>query len=218
MIEGEPIYDKDVAMQTDHFTVTPGMMAYFFYDYGGEVLVAMEQTKPFDASRSLHDQIYEGDLSFYDVIMNATLKKVSELLIYCEAAHKAGVSLTEAQKKAIDQEMQTLTMTAAIDSQTADVYLQARYGPLMSKEAFRGVLELELLASTYSVTVNRQLESSITGIRVTKAYTNSKLEEEKFARGNEQFVDASRRAYKAMALFHSSTSFVTDIFNVFIHV
>ena len=162
MIEGEPIYDKDVAMQTDHFTVTPGMMAYFFYDYGGEVLVAMEQTKPFDASRSLHDQIYEGDLSFYDVIMNATLKKVSELLIYCEAAHKAGVSLTEAQKKAIDQEMQTLTMTAAIDSQTADVYLQARYGPLMSKEAFRGVLELELLASTYSVTVNRQLESSIT--------------------------------------------------------
>ena len=64
--------------------------------------------------------------------------------------------------------------------------------------------------------INAAVESSITGIRVTKAYTNAKLEEEKFARGNEQFVDASRRAYKAMALFHSSTSFVTDIFNVFI--
>ena len=64
--------------------------------------------------------------------------------------------------------------------------------------------------------INAAVESSITGIRVTKAYTNAKLEEDKFARGNEQFVDASRRAYKAMALFHSSTSFVTDIFNVFI--
>ena len=64
--------------------------------------------------------------------------------------------------------------------------------------------------------INAAVESSITGIRATKAYTNAKLEEEKFARGNEQFVDASRRAYKAMALFHSSTSFVTDIFNVFI--
>ena len=64
--------------------------------------------------------------------------------------------------------------------------------------------------------INAAVESSITGIRVTKAYTNAKLEEEKFAKGNEQFVDASRRAYKAMALFHSSTSFVTDIFNVFI--
>ena len=64
--------------------------------------------------------------------------------------------------------------------------------------------------------INAAVESSITGIRVTKAYTNAALEEEKFARGNEQFVDASRRAYKAMALFHSSTSFVTDVFNVFI--
>ena len=64
--------------------------------------------------------------------------------------------------------------------------------------------------------INAAVESSITGIRVTKAYTNAKLEEEKFAKGNEQFVDASRRAYKAMAAFHSSTSFVTDVFNVFI--
>ena len=64
--------------------------------------------------------------------------------------------------------------------------------------------------------INAAVESSITGIRVTKAYTNAHLEEEKFAKGNEQFVDASRRAYKAMATFHSSTSFVTDVFNVFI--
>jgi len=64
--------------------------------------------------------------------------------------------------------------------------------------------------------INAQVESSITGIRVTKAYTNAHMEEEKFERGNAQFVDASRRAYKAMATFHSSTSFITDIFNVFI--
>ena len=64
--------------------------------------------------------------------------------------------------------------------------------------------------------INAAVESSITGIRVTKAYTNAHMEEEKFAKGNEMFVDASRRAYKAMATFHSSTSFVTDVFNVFI--
>ena len=39
---------------------------------------------------------------------------------------------------------------------------------------------------------------------------------EKFKKGDEEFVDASRRAYHAMAQFHSSTSFVTDVFNVFI--
>ncbi len=67
-----------------------------------------------------------------------------------------------------------------------------------------------------NATINAAVESSVTGIRVTKAYTNTAQEVEKFKKGDEQFVDASRRAYHAMAQFHSSTSFVTDIFNVFI--
>ena len=67
-----------------------------------------------------------------------------------------------------------------------------------------------------NATINASVESSVTGIRVTKAYTNAKGEIEKFARGDEAFVDSSRRAYKAMAKFHSSTSFITEIFNVFI--
>lgn len=62
--------------------------------------------------------------------------------------------------------------------------------------------------------INAAIESSITGIRVTKAYTNAKKEEEKFAVGNNQFVDAKKKSYKAMGQFHSSTSFVTDVFNV----
>lgn len=64
--------------------------------------------------------------------------------------------------------------------------------------------------------INAAIESSITGIRVTKAYTNSKKELEKFEVGNGQFVEASRKSYKAMGIFHSTTSFVTDVFNVII--
>ena len=67
-----------------------------------------------------------------------------------------------------------------------------------------------------NATINAAVESSVTGIRVTKAYTNADREAVKFDRGNQQFVDASRRAYHAMARFHSSTAFVTDVFNVFI--
>ena len=64
--------------------------------------------------------------------------------------------------------------------------------------------------------INAALESSISGIRVTKAFTNSKKEEEKFEDGNQQFVNARKKSYKAMGLFHSSTSFVTDVFNVIV--
>lgn len=62
--------------------------------------------------------------------------------------------------------------------------------------------------------INASLESSISGIRVTKAFTNAEKEKEKFEAGNEMFVESRREAYKAMGQFHSATTFVTDVFNV----
>ncbi len=64
--------------------------------------------------------------------------------------------------------------------------------------------------------INAALESSISGIRVTKAFTNAEKEEEKFEAGNRLFVGARRKAYRAMGQFHSMTAFITDIFNVII--
>ena len=64
--------------------------------------------------------------------------------------------------------------------------------------------------------INASLESSISGIRVTKAFTNADRESEKFEKGNAFFVGARRKAYRAMGQFHSTTTFVTDIFNVVI--
>ena len=62
--------------------------------------------------------------------------------------------------------------------------------------------------------INASLESSVSGIRVTKAFTNAKKEAEKFEVGNAKFREARRGAYKAMGQFHSATSFITDVFNV----
>ena len=62
--------------------------------------------------------------------------------------------------------------------------------------------------------INAALESSISGIRVTKAFNNAEKEREKFEKGNGAFVEARKDAYRAMGQFHSSTSFITDVFNV----
>lgn len=64
--------------------------------------------------------------------------------------------------------------------------------------------------------INAALESSVSGIRVTKAFNNEHIEEEKFERGNLSFVGARRKAYRAMGQFHSATTFVTDVFNVIV--
>ncbi|MBR2432040.1 MAG: ABC transporter ATP-binding protein, partial [Clostridia bacterium] len=69
---------------------------------------------------------------------------------------------------------------------------------------------------TSNAVINASLESSISGIRVTKAYTNSAKETEKFEVGNNAFVNACKKAYDAMGKFFAGTSFITDIFNVII--
>ena len=64
--------------------------------------------------------------------------------------------------------------------------------------------------------INASLESAITGVRVTRAYTNADREQEKFEKGNQMYITACAESYSAMGRFHSSTSFITDVFNVII--
>ena len=81
--------------------------------------------------------------------------------------------------------------------------------------ALRKKMRNAFMESRKSVAIiNASLESSISGIRVTKAFDNATKEEEKFEEGNKQFVMARDDAYRAMGRFHSMTSFITDIFNV----
>ena len=81
----------------------------------------------------------------------------------------------------------------------------------------KGKMREAYMESKISVaSINAALESSISGIRVTKAFNNSEKEQEKFEVGNVEFVKARKKAYKAMGQFHSSTQFITDIFNVIV--
>lgn len=62
--------------------------------------------------------------------------------------------------------------------------------------------------------INTSMESSVTGIRVTKAYTNADVEYGKFKINIDYLVEARRKGFKALATFLCSSQFVTDLFNV----
>lgn len=66
--------------------------------------------------------------------------------------------------------------------------------------------------------INANVEGSIGGIRVTKAFNQSLSEREKFEKGNRKFVTAKKLGYVALGRFHSGTQFVTDIFNVVVMI
>jgi ATP-binding cassette subfamily B protein len=53
--------------------------------------------------------------------------------------------------------------------------------------------------------INARVEDSLLGVRVVKAFANEHLEEEKFAEGNEEFLNIKREQYRYMAGFQTMT-------------
>ena len=82
---------------------------------------------------------------------------------------------------------------------------------------FRHQMRVAMTESKVAIAeVNSSLESSISGIRVTKAFTNIKKEQEKFEVTNQKFVKARSSAFDAMGKFFASSQFITDVFNIIV--
>ncbi|MDR3115787.1 MAG: ABC transporter ATP-binding protein/permease [Treponema sp.] len=62
--------------------------------------------------------------------------------------------------------------------------------------------------------INASLESSISGARVTKAFTNESYEARKFQFGNRNFKAAKKTYYQSMANFHCRLEFIMHILTV----
>lgn len=62
--------------------------------------------------------------------------------------------------------------------------------------------------------INASLESSISGVRVTRAFANERYEIEKFQGGNKLYREARGFYYKAMGVFHAGMEFATSLLNV----
>lgn len=66
--------------------------------------------------------------------------------------------------------------------------------------------------------INATLENSIAGIRISKAYTNSSFEFDRFEHDNKGFVRARKRAYKAMGVFHSGMTLCMDVLRIVMYL
>jgi len=62
--------------------------------------------------------------------------------------------------------------------------------------------------------INSNIESSISGVRTAKAFTNEDYEMQKFADGCQQHRQARRGFYKQMGIFHAGTEVITNLINI----
>jgi len=62
--------------------------------------------------------------------------------------------------------------------------------------------------------INSDIESSISGARVAKAFANEAYESAKFERGNEAYKSARKVFYREMGIFHAGMELFTSLFQV----
>ena len=190
------------------------MLLRYFVQYYGHIIGVKMQSQ---MRRDLFSHLQKLPFSFYDNHETGRImtRITSDLFEVCELAHHGPenllissvmIALSFAYLMTIDWIL-TLIIFACVPIL---ILVTWHYRKAM-KRAFDD-------RRKSNATINAAVESSITGIRVTKAYTNSAREVEKFREGDDAFVSSSGRAYDAMAKFHASTSFITDIFNVFVLV
>ena len=188
------------------------MLLNFFIQYYGHVMgVRMQAQMRSDMFRHLEKLPY----SFYDNHETGKImsRMTSDLMDISELAHHGPENLLISSISVILSFAYLCTINVYL---TLIIFACVPFLILIAVILRKRMRDAFMESRVSTAQINASLESSISGIRVTKAFTNADKEEEKFQEGNGMFVTARRKAYKAMGQFHSMTSFITDIFNVII--
>lgn len=187
------------------------LLRYFVQYYGHLIGVKMQA----QMRRDLFDHLQKLPFSFYDEHETGKImtRMTSDLFDVSELAHHGPENLLISLAMLVGSFIYLCTINVYL---TLIIFACVPFLVVVSVLLRKKMREAFDERRATTAVINASLESSISGIRVTKAFTNAEKEKEKFEKGNSAFVKACHKAYRAMALFFSSTSFITDIFNVII--
>lgn len=189
------------------------LLNYFVQYYGHLVGVYMQA----DMRRDIFHHLQKLPFSYYDDHETGHImsRMINDLMDISELAHHGPEDLFISLIMILGSFMYLCTINWQL---TVIIFifipLLVVFAMQMRKRMSRAFMESRVKIAE----VNANLENSISGIRVSKAFTNAKFEEEKFQKGNSAFIKAREKSYKAMGQFHSGTGFIIDFLNVVVLV
>ncbi|MBQ4599725.1 MAG: ABC transporter ATP-binding protein [Clostridia bacterium] len=187
------------------------MMNYFIQDYGHRMATEMQA----DMRRDLFDHIEQLPFTYFDNNKTGALisRIVGDLLDVCELAHHGPEDLFLAIVLLIG----SFVLMAQVNIWLTLIIFA--FIPFMVVFAMhmRKKMSVEFKAMrAENAIINATIENSLTGVRVTKAYVARDYENEKFDGVTKKFVAVRARALKAMAQFHSTSTFMFDILKLIV--
>ena len=182
----------------------------YFVGYWGHVLGVRMET---DMRRDLFTHLQKLPFSFYDRNRTGHLmsRVVNDLFEVVELAHHGPedlfislVTLLGAFAILLTIQWQLALLVFAL---VPLIILFTASRRLKMNRASRQVKER-------TAGINADIESSISGARVAKAFNNESYEIEKFEEGNNRYRTAKNGFYKQMGIFTAGMDFLTSIMNV----
>ena len=179
----------------------------YYVCYWGHVVGVRMQA---DMRRDLFAHLEKLPFSFFDETKSGTLmsRLISDLFEVSELAHHGPEQLILSVMMLVGSfvmlSMINLPLTLIIFCVVPLIICFAVLLRRKMRDAFRR--NREQIAE-----VNANIETALSGIRVSRAYTTEPQELQKFERENRLFVTFRSKALQVMGFFHASMNFFTDV-------
>ncbi|MEG2396005.1 MAG: peptidylprolyl isomerase [Oscillospiraceae bacterium] len=138
----------------------------------------------YDSTKSPMEQEYtQGTLDEFkdsgktptwaDAIRIKALDYVQSFVAYSKLARDAGIVLTDAEKKSIDEQIEQIRKKAADSDFAIDRYLIKLYGKGVTEKLLREVMEERTLASNYAKQKQEELSNNVTDVIIEEEYSKN---------------------------------------------
>ena len=182
------------------------MVLNYIVSYWGHIVGVRMQG---DMRRDMFRKLQKLPFSFFDENKTGTIlsRLVNDLMDVSELAHHGPEDLFLSVIMFIGSFIALSTINIWL---TLIIYALIPFVVFFSVKMRRRMKEAFIKTREEVAEVNANVETSISGIRVSRAYTCEAHENAKFDKANEKYKEARGSAYKAMGQFHSAMTFFTD--------
>ncbi len=179
----------------------------YFVDYHGHAMGAMMER---DLRSELFEHYQKLSFRFYDGQKTGQLMSriTNDLLNLAELYHHAPEDILIYLVKLIGAFIILMTINAQL---TLVVFLFLPFMALFAVYLNRKMHHILLTNKERIGDINAQVEDTLAGIRVVKSFTNEALEQEKFARENNRFLESRKDFYKTEAILYQGTVSFTQL-------
>ena len=191
--------------------VIRGLLKYFVQFYGHVMGVSIQS----DMRKDLFRKIERLPFKYFDDNETGAImsRLTNDLFDVSELAHHGPENIITCSIMIVLSFIYLLTINIRL---TLIIFCSIPFMVFISLKLRGYMIESSRKSKKAMSKINADISSSISGVRVTKAFNNSEIEVDKFEKTNESFVEARKMHFRGFSIFNSATSFITDLFNVIV--